>query len=342
MRKYSKICPSLWTGKTGRTLRGNLEAMLVRDYLLTAPMASMSGVYYCSIYYICADLGLAPQAVNQALQFLVSIGFCFYDWNTEWVFVKNMARFQVGQELKPADKRVVHLRKDVEQMPEPFKSMFVDEYNDVFCLDYQIETEVPQTLNLFEVPSKLLLSQEQEQKQAQYQKQKQEQAQDCTRVVDISDCLIGQDVNENELMTLDAMIEVAKCNGIQLHPTDKLKKIALAKTITLKLFSESIKRCQGMKKDSGYLVGILMSVVEGNLISKSNPNVVTAANITETQALEFAKRLADDPPFASRFLHYREETNEFISRISKELKQSKQFEEFSPYLMKLHLIDQGV
>lgn len=350
MRKYSKICPSLWTGKTGRALRGNPDAMLVRDYLLTGPMASMTGVYYCSVYYICADVGLTPEAVNQALQSLISVGFCLYDWNSEWVFVKNMARFQVAQELKASDKRVIQLRKDVEQMPEPFKSMFIDEYNDIFCLDCQIDNESSETLNLFEAPSMPLRSQEQEQEQEQKQNQEQAiPADDLARGneegVEASACLLKKDFNDDSILTLEEMVHVAKDNGIQLASNQTLEKIAQAKKITFKLFLQSIKRWKETGKHSGYFIGILSSVANGYTISdntETSHKELTASSITEAQAWHFARKLAAYHPFGSRFARAGEGMNEFISRMAKEIKEAKKFEEFSPYLMKLNLIEQGV
>ena len=351
MRKYSKICPSLWTGKTGRALRGNPDAMLVRDYLLTGPMASMTGVYYCSVYYICADVGLTPEAVNQALQSLISVGFCLYDWNSEWVFVKNMARFQVAQELKASDKRVIQLRKDVEQMPEPFKSMFIDEYNDIFCLDCQVDNESSETLNLFEAPSMSLQCQEQKQVQNQEQKHNHEQAMavdDMARTADISHepsaCLLNKDFNDEDVLTMQDMIDVAKKNGLALSSNQTLEKIAQAKTITLELFLKSIKRWKETGKHSGYFIGILSSVANGYSISEINETLhkeLSAKNITEAQAFHFAKQLAGYHPFASCFARAGEEFKEFIPRIAKEFKEPKKFEEFRPYMVKLNLIEQG-
>ena len=352
MRKYSKICPSLWTGKTGRALRGNPDAMLVRDYLLTGPMTSMTGVYYCSVYYICADVGLTPEAVNQALQTLVSVGFCLYDWNSEWVFVKNMARFQVAQELKASDKRVIQLRKDVEQMPEPFKSMFIEEYNDLFCLECQDSKESPETLNLFEAPSMPHRSQEQKQEQDQEQKQNHEQAScvdDLARAGEVSlepsACLLDKEFNDDDVLTLQDMIDVAKKNGLALSSNQTLEKIAQAQTITISLFLKSIKRWKETGKHSGYFVGILSSVANGYSISDNTETPhkeLTAENITDAQAWLFARQLAAYHPFASRFARAGEEMKEFISRMAKEVKEAKRFEEFSPYLMKLNLIEQGV
>ena len=165
MRKYSKISPSLWTGKTAKTIRGDLEAIVVQSYLLTSPMATMTGVYYCPVSYICSDTGLGHEGAMNGLQVLIDDGFCFYDWNREWVFVKNMARFQVAEELKPNDKRVVQMKKETANMPEPFKSLFARQYNESFCLDMRFDQEeVPSRIDTPSMPHR---SQEQEQEQEQ-------------------------------------------------------------------------------------------------------------------------------------------------------------------------------
>lgn len=165
MRQYSKISPSIWTGKTAKAIRGNLEAIVVQSYLLTSPMATMTGVYYCPILYICSDTGLSREGAMNGLKVLIDEGFCFYDWNREWVFVKNMARFQVAEELKPNDKRVVQMKKDAANMPEPFKLLFFRQYNESFCLDKRFDQE--ELSCPIDAPSMPHRSQEQEQEQKQ-------------------------------------------------------------------------------------------------------------------------------------------------------------------------------
>ncbi|MFT3789627.1 MAG: hypothetical protein QM741_00825 [Rudaea sp.] len=58
MRDYGKVSPQFWIGKTGKRLRGNLEAQIVAMYLMTAPAASMTGVYYCPLVSIAHETGL--------------------------------------------------------------------------------------------------------------------------------------------------------------------------------------------------------------------------------------------------------------------------------------------
>lgn len=369
MRQYSKISPAIWTGKTAKAIRGNLEAMVVQFYLLTSPMATMTGVYYCPVSYICSDTGLNRDAVLKGLQKLVAEGFCVYDFDSEWLFVKNMARFQVADELKPKDKRVVQMRKEAVNMPEPFKSLFSRQYNDCYCLEKRFEHEGhPSPI---EGPSMPHRSQEQEQEQ--------EQEIALTNTTPINEgreasadgrvCLcvddgsvdIGAPFREQlqtvqleargdiddpkHVMSVVDMIVTARTNGVPLSHNVKLEEIAKAQTITLELFKTCIKKWRSTQTGIGYLVGILANVAKDPSLFDEKPPVkkkeVTAETITEAQAWRFANTLANNHAFGSRFGKSGEGYNEFIPRIAAQLKDPEKFEEFRPYMVKLNLIEQG-
>ena len=355
MRNYSKISPAIWTGRTAKAIRGNLEAMVVQSYLLTSPMATMTGVYYCPVSYICSDTGLSRDAALKGLQTLVAEGFCFYDFDSEWVFVKNMARFQVADELKPKDKRVVQMKKETANMPEPFKTLFSRQYNDCFCLDKRFDDdELP---CLFDEPSMPHRSQEQEQ----------EQEQEITLTKNLPDnedwgaVDVGAPIREHiEAVQLEAsgnlddpkhvmsvvdMIVVGKCNGIRLTRNVKLEAIAEARTITMALFTRCIKEWRGTGTGIGYFLGILTNAAKDPTIfdPKTAPKKkeVTAETISDAQAWRFANTLANNHAFGSRFGKSGEGYNEFIPRIAAQLKDPEKFEEFRPYMVKLNLIEQG-
>ena len=369
MRQYSKISPAIWTGKTAKAIRGNLEAMVVQSYLLTSPMATMTGVYYCPISYICSDTGLNRDAVVKGLLALVDEGFCFYDDESEWVFVKNMARFQVADELKPKDKRVVQMRKEAANMPEPFKSLFSRQYNDRFCLEKQFEyEEIP---SLFDDSSMPHRSQEQEQEQEQEITLTNITPSNEEREASVNDCVClcvedgsvdigapfreqlqavqletrGAIVGPKHVMSVVDMIVTAKTNGVALSHNVKLEEIAKARTITLELFKTCIKKWRSTQTGIGYLVGILANAAKDPGLFDEKPVVkkkeVTAETISDAQAWRFANTLANNHSFGSRFGKAGEGYNEFIPRIAAQLKDPKKFEEFRPYMVKLNLIEQG-
>lgn len=164
-------------------------------YLMTAPMAEMTGVFYCPIATILNDVG-APceelhiesegssewlarvredpskghqrgvEGVKRALEALKELDFCFYDFESEFVFVKEMARCQIAEKLKPSDNQVKGIRKLVENMPKPMRARFIERYNKDFSLGFDEGIEEKPASPL-EAPSEPLRSQEQEQEQEQ-------------------------------------------------------------------------------------------------------------------------------------------------------------------------------
>lgn len=196
MRKYSSITPKFWIGKTGRKLRCDISAKLVAAYLLSCPNNDMTGVFYCPLCQISAETGLPLEApsvplpspfqgplkgIREALETLQREDFAIYDYESEYVFVKKMALFQIAPELKPTDKRVTGIRTAIESMPDNFKYLFIKEYNECFNLGFKnipspeiqefgVQTQEGDDIpsSPIEAPSKALRSQEQEQEQETY------------------------------------------------------------------------------------------------------------------------------------------------------------------------------
>lgn len=177
MRDYGIVSPRFWIGDTGRQLRKHPYAQRVAMYLLTAPGSDMTGVFYCPVAMILNDVGspfedpskgyeLALKGVKEALKTLSSLGFCFYDFDSEFVFVREMARWQIAEKLKPSDNRVKGVLKYVESMPEPLRARFVARYNEDFSLGFAAET-IEKMASPLEAPSEPHRSQEQEQEQEQ-------------------------------------------------------------------------------------------------------------------------------------------------------------------------------
>lgn len=251
MRDYGIVSPRFWIGETGRKLRKLPDAQRVAMYLLTAPMADMTGVFYCPVATILNDVGApcepleaplkglergyegapkglirasegpskglpspsegaykglqrgfegasdplargfqraskgyeppleghqrALEGVKRALLALQALGFCYYDFESEYVFVIEMARWQIAPKLKASDNRAKGLRKIVENLPNPMRARFIARYNEDFSLGFD-EKEVEKMLSEskplaspFEGPWEALRSQDQEQDQEQEQ-----------------------------------------------------------------------------------------------------------------------------------------------------------------------------
>lgn len=171
MREYSKVSPAFWTGDTGRKLK-NLgpHCQILALYLITCHHATMLGLYYLPAAYISADTGIPLEGAMEGLKRLSEVGFCFYDAPSEWVFVSEMARFQVlqdGEPLKAGDNRIAGINREYRNMPNnPFLFNFYGRYRELFHL------KESRGMSPYEAPCKPLPSQEQEQEQEKAQEQK--------------------------------------------------------------------------------------------------------------------------------------------------------------------------
>jgi len=136
MRDYARISPQFWTGETGKAIKVlGSECQVVALYLLTSPHSNMIGLYYLPIQYICHETGSTLEGASKSLLSLNTIGFCDYDHNSEFVWVFEMARFQIGTMLKEADKRVKGISNTYESMQKnKFLGPFFDRYMDDFHL----------------------------------------------------------------------------------------------------------------------------------------------------------------------------------------------------------------
>lgn len=136
-RSYAKIFTGKWRSRSFRTLRGNPWAIVLQDYLMSCPASEMSGVFYMPKYLIEGELGIPHDELENAIKILEEADFCrFYD--DEYVFVFNMARYQIADALSPDDNRWKSLMKDIEEMPDNIRREFIIRYNDDFNLGYQI------------------------------------------------------------------------------------------------------------------------------------------------------------------------------------------------------------
>ena len=169
MRDYSIVSAKFWIGDTGKHLRKDREAQVLAFYLITSPHAAMTGLYYCPILYMAQDTGMPPDVVSDSLGVLDHLGFCKYDEDTEVVFVVQMARIQVGEELKRKDNRWKGIMRSLQNLPKtPLLNSFLDIYADVYSIDRET---LPR---LLQESSEGLRRQDQDQVQEQEPEQEQE------------------------------------------------------------------------------------------------------------------------------------------------------------------------
>jgi hypothetical protein len=164
MRSYAKISPQFWIGDTGHNLRAaGPEAMLVALYLLSNSHANMLGLYYLPKLSIEHETSLGRGGASKGLQRAIEAGFCSYAESSEMVFVHEMARYQIADQLVPTDKQCSGIQREYDGLPNnPFLAAFYDKYTKAFHLKNRRESR-----RASEGASMPLRSQEQEQEHEQ-------------------------------------------------------------------------------------------------------------------------------------------------------------------------------
>ena len=136
MRKYAVILPTFWTGETGKKMRGmGSDVRTLATYLMTGPQSNMIGIYYIPIPTMAYETGMDVRGIEGALMGLAEIGFTEYDYEREMVYVPEMAKYQVAEELKKGDKRVVNIKKQLGLLRgHRFSAEFKQRYGKCFHL----------------------------------------------------------------------------------------------------------------------------------------------------------------------------------------------------------------
>lgn len=143
MRHYSLILPPFWTGTTGKAITAaGKDARIVATYLLTCDHANMLGLYRLPLLYAAEETGLKRREIAAALEQLKGVEFAQYDEASEFVWVFEMARFQLGllpgEMLKEGDKRTKGAARLYKQIPSnPFLGPFHDRYSQVLGLSFR-------------------------------------------------------------------------------------------------------------------------------------------------------------------------------------------------------------
>ena len=129
-RQFRQITGRFWTGQTGVRMRKQpIETRAVAFYLATAPTSHMTGLYYITIGTIADDLGIATKRVVKALEWLSSDGYCYWDDAHSVIWVRQMARHQIGPSLEARDNRVTAILDQLrEYKHSPLAREFVSHY----------------------------------------------------------------------------------------------------------------------------------------------------------------------------------------------------------------------
>lgn len=129
MREYGKVTSRLWTGRTGKAIRGNAYAQALASYLVNCPHGNMIGLFHLPFSYIQADLGWSLPRIKQTLDALPE-DFVLYDYERDRVLVMEAWRIELcADDMGPTDnrkKQVANLLRP--QAESPLVACFLARY----------------------------------------------------------------------------------------------------------------------------------------------------------------------------------------------------------------------
>ena len=135
MRDYSKVSSAFWTGRSGKSMRGDMQTQIVALYLMTCPHSNMIGVFHCPLIYISHETGSSLEGASKGLKTLSEGEFCTYDEETEIVWVHEMAKYQIGEQLSANDNQVKSIIKQYMTIPV---SLIQQGFYDRYKHDYHL------------------------------------------------------------------------------------------------------------------------------------------------------------------------------------------------------------
>lgn len=130
---YRAVFSTIWTEDTGRDWNALSHAYhKLAFYLLTGPMSNAYGLYYLPMAVITEHTAIPGKDLRKMFVVYAEQDFAYYDEQSQWVWVRNMVRYQLspnGTAINPADKRLNGVRRFYETcIPNAHLGPFFDLY----------------------------------------------------------------------------------------------------------------------------------------------------------------------------------------------------------------------
>jgi hypothetical protein len=133
VREYVKASPLMWSGSTGKALRGDPAAQALYCYLIICPHSNMIGLFRLPMAYILADLGMKQIAFTRSLERLQDLGFLQHDKAHDFIWIVDAFRHEMGgKPIVREDNRWVTVMR---QIAEHSLSSLAED----FCAHYHID-----------------------------------------------------------------------------------------------------------------------------------------------------------------------------------------------------------
>ena len=132
-RKFAKVYPNVWKSKKLRDV--SAKAKLLAMYFLTSPSYCMVGIYEQPLELVRKHTDLNKDTLDQAMTELIKVDFIRYDYDTEVVWVVDMALSQVADgRLSPSQQKGVinELARLSIECQFPFVDDFIQHYGNKY------------------------------------------------------------------------------------------------------------------------------------------------------------------------------------------------------------------
>ena len=141
--KYAPINPAFWKkGMTREIVKQGSGAALLAVYLRTNTRINMIGLYEMELAQISRETGLGEDA-RECLQSLIELGYCFYDFDKEYVWVVDMVTTQMPGFPSPSDSQIKGVHNTLTRLYEeeaPFVLDFISRYRESLSIDSELVT----------------------------------------------------------------------------------------------------------------------------------------------------------------------------------------------------------
>jgi hypothetical protein len=147
--KFKITDSNVWHDKSAKKIKKEFKddyctkylIQLIKTYLRWNNSANYTGVYYIALHTISSDLGAPEEDVLVAVNWLIKDGFCDYDFDLDYVWVKNMLLDQTSVSMKLNDNQIVGINKKVKDFPKElcFLGDFLDMYETSHHIRYEPE-----------------------------------------------------------------------------------------------------------------------------------------------------------------------------------------------------------
>lgn len=145
---YRAVFSTIWTEETGQEWnRLGHQYHKVAFYLLTGPMSNAYGLYYLPLTVAAEQTALTTAQLTKIYEVFDRQEFAHYDPQSQWVWVRNMVRYQLspnGAAINPSDKRLNGVRRFYETcIPNAHLGPFFDLYAGELGLPVRREKKRP-------------------------------------------------------------------------------------------------------------------------------------------------------------------------------------------------------